>query len=350
MTKPTRIPVQRLSATTVPWPLDWTTLFPNHAQESPRILEIGFGYGQFLRWLSQSQPDARIIGIEIDSLSLQKAEGACDRGLLPNVRVMFARAETALAHVFEPETLDEIHVNFPDPWFKAGHAQRRLIQRNTLDLMASRLKHGGLFTLATDIREYADMSAEHLAATPTLTNTFAPEPWSWQRTIGVMTKYEARGYKEGRPGHYFVYRRNDQPALDLPVIRDLPMPHMKITQPLSPAEIVAKFTAFKAHAEGGIHASFMAAYAKADAVLFETYVVEPSIHQSIAILVMRNPQNGEFVVSLGALGTPRPTDGAHFAVRKLTEWVVSLSPEATITADYARHYYTEIDAESDDDA
>lgn len=348
MPSPERIPVQRLSATTVSWPMDWAVLFPNQAPDSPRILEIGFGYGQFLRWLSQSQPNARIIGIEIDSLSLQKAEGACDRGLLPNVRVMFSRAETALAHVFEPDSLDEIHVNFPDPWFKAGHAQRRLIQRNTLDLMVSRLKKGGLFTLATDIREYADMSAEHLAATTGLTNTFAPELWSWQRTIGVMTKYEARGYKEGRAGHYFVYRRNDEPAHDLPIIRELPMPHMKMTQPLAPSDITAKFAPFKAHAEGGLHASFMAAYSKPDAVLFECYVVEPSIHQSLAILMTRNPQNGEFVISLGALGTPRPTAGAHFAVRKITEWLVSLSPEAAITGDYARHYFTETESQDED--
>lgn len=341
MPRPKRTPVQRLSATSVPWPLDWAALFPHHAPDSPRILEIGFGYGHFLRWLSQSQPTARIIGIEIDSTSLQKAEGACDRGELPNVRVMFARAETALAHVFEPESLDEIHVNFPDPWFKSGHAQRRLIQRATLDYMASRLKTGGLFTLATDIREYADMSAEHLAETPTLTNTFAPEPWSWQRTIGVMTKYEARGYQEGRAGHYFVYRRNSTPALDLPVIRELPMPHMKLAQPLTPAEVVARFAPFRAHAVGDLHISIMAAFSKPDAVLFECYVVEPSLHQSIAIIMARNPENGEDVISLGNLGTPRPTDAAHFAVRKVTEWIASLSPEARITGDYARHYFTE---------
>ena len=341
MPRPTRNVVPRLDAVHVPWPLVWGDLFPNHAPDAPTILEIGFGYGQFLRWLSKSQPESRILGIEIDSISLRKAEGACDRGELPNVRVMFARAETALARVFEPETFDEIHVNFPDPWFKTSHAPRRLMQRGTLDLMVSRLKTGGLFTLATDIREYADMSAELLADTPGLTNTFAPEPWGWQRTVGVMTKYESKGYKEGRPGHYFVYRRNDHPALDLPVIRDLPMPHMKITQPLSPADLAAKFVPFKAQAEGGLYISFMAAFSKPDALLIEAYVVEPSIHQQVGLLVMLNPETGEYVVSLGSIGTPRPTDGAHFAVRKLTEWVVSLSPDAKIVGDYARHYFTE---------
>jgi len=345
MPRPPRKVIPRLSATSAPWPLNWDDVFTTHAPDSPRILEIGFGYGQFLRWLSKSQPEARILGLEIDSISLRKAEGACERGELPNVRVMFARAETALAHVFEPGTLDEIHVNFPDPWFKVSHAQRRLIQRGTLDLMVSRLKPGGLFTLATDIREYADMSAEHLAQTPGLTNMFAPELWGWARTVGVMTKYEARGYQEGRPGHYFVYRRNDLPALDLPVIRDLPMPHLKITQPLAPADLAARFAPFRAHAEGGLHVSFMAAFSKPDAIMVEAYVVEPSIHQSLGILVMLNPETGEFVVSLGSIGTPRPTDGAHFAVRKLTEWVVSLSPEAKIVGDYTRHYFTETEGD-----
>lgn len=347
MPRPIRQPVPRLSATNVPWPLDWDALYPHQAPDSPRILEIGFGYGQFLRWLSRSQPDSRILGIEIDSTSLQKAEGACDRGELPNVRVMFARAETALWHVLAPGTLDEVHVNFPDPWFKASHAPRRLIQRSTLDLITSRLKPGGLFTLATDIREYADMSAEHLAQTPGLTNTHAPEPWAWERTVGVMTKYESKGYKEGRSGHYFVYRRSDQPAPDLPVIRDQPMPHIKLNYLPAPADLVARFQPFKAHAEGDIYASYMAAYSRPDALLVETYIVEPSIQQQVALLATHNRETGQWVVSLGAVGTPRPTDGVHYAVRKLAEWLMAQAPGVEVVGDYTRTHFRDADAPGD---
>jgi hypothetical protein len=247
-----------------------------------------------------------------------------------------------------PASLDQVHVNFPDPWFKAGHAHRRLISRPTLDLIASRMKAGGLFTLATDIREYADMSHAHLLDTPTLTNTFAPEPWSWARTVGVMTKYEARGYAEGRPGHYFVYRRNDQPALDLPVIGEQPMPHLKLRQPFAAADLVARFSPFRAHAEGGIHISFMAAYSKPDAMLVEAYIVEPTLHQHVGLLVTHNPKNGEWVVSLGTIGTARPTDGVHFAVRKLAAWIGSQSPEVEITGDYTRAHFRDADATGDE--
>jgi tRNA (guanine-N7-)-methyltransferase len=340
--------VARLSATNVPWPLDWPALYPALPADAPNIVEIGFGYGHFLRWLSYSRPDARVLGIEIDSLSLQKAEAALDRGEMPNVRVMFARAETALWHVFAPASLDEIHVNFPDPWFKAGHAHRRLIQRDTLDLITSRLKPGGLFTLATDIRDYAEMSAAHLAQTPGLSNTFAPEPWVTQRPIGVMTKYEARGYREGRGGHYFVYRRNDTPAPDLPVIRDLPMPHIKLKDLPLAADIAARFAPFRAHAEGDIHVSYMAAYAKADAVLVEAYVVEPSIHQHVGLLALQSQPSGEWVLSLGAIGTTRPTDGVHYAVRKLAEWLLTLASGAVITGDYTRSHFRDAAAPADE--
>ena len=136
MTQTQRRLVPRLSATSLPWPTDWETLFAgaedtpeNEAgrfaaaggssalgpQPSALILEIGFGYGHFLRHLSATNPDARIIGLEIASECLLHVEHQIDRGDMPNARVLFSRADTALVHLFEPETVDQIHVNFPDP-------------------------------------------------------------------------------------------------------------------------------------------------------------------------------------------------------------------------------------------
>jgi tRNA (guanine-N7-)-methyltransferase len=200
--------VPRLSATSLPWPTDWETLFlgergtgngesdppgdrfPLTTFPFPLILEIGFGYGHFLRHLSATNPDARIIGLEIASECLLHVEHQIDRGDMPNARVLFSRADTALYHLFEPETIDQIHVNFPDPWFKSRHERRRLMQRPTTDLMASRLKPGGMLYLATDIPEYAEMSDEALRATPGLVNTLGAA-WSVEPLPGrIVSKYE----------------------------------------------------------------------------------------------------------------------------------------------------------------
>jgi tRNA (guanine-N7-)-methyltransferase len=70
------------------------------------------------RHLSATHPDASIIGLEISNRCMEMAERMIKREDLPNVRVIHSTAETALHHLFEPQTLREVHINFPDPWFK----------------------------------------------------------------------------------------------------------------------------------------------------------------------------------------------------------------------------------------
>src|SRR5262245_11173442 len=107
------------------WPTDWAALF---GVERPLLLEIGFGYGQFLAHLAKTNPDANVIGIEIAGQCLRAGEGVVERNRLTNARIIQSTAETALYHLFTPESLTQIHINFPDPWFKKRHSHRRLIQ------------------------------------------------------------------------------------------------------------------------------------------------------------------------------------------------------------------------------
>ena len=90
--------------------------------------------------------------------------------------MIHCRAETALAHLLEPESVIAFHINYPDPWFKKKHQRRRLIKPATLAYMASRLVEGGELRLATDIREYAEMAHEALSQAPGLDNQFEA-PW-----------------------------------------------------------------------------------------------------------------------------------------------------------------------------
>lgn len=360
--------VPRLSATSLPWPTDWETLFlgergtgngesdlpgdrfPLTTFPFPLILEIGFGYGHFLRHLSATNPDARIIGLEIASECLLHVEHQIDRGDMPNARVLFSRADTALYHLFEPETIDQIHVNFPDPWFKSRHERRRLMQRPTTDLMASRLKPGGMLYLATDIPEYAEMSDEALRATPGLVNTLGAA-WSAEPLPGrIVTKYERKALAAGRGCHYFAYRRDDTP-LSVPVLREAEMMHMTVALPLSANEIAARFAPFEAKAIArepantgeNIVVKALQAFVGDKAVMVECYVAEPTIHQHIGVMVVPlRERPGEYTVGLSGIGTPRPTDGLHYAARKVAEWLSTLHPDAKITSDKARSGYVEV--------
>lgn len=324
------IALPKLSSLTLPWSTDWTAIF---GRSAPLILEIGFGYGAFLVHLARTNPDANVMGIEIANRCLNATEHAVVQANFTNVRLVYSTTETALHHLFEPQTIDQIHINFPDPWFKRAHSQRRLMQRDTLDAMVNRLKPNGRLYLATDIREYAEMSAELLAETPTLDNLL-PSAWVYDLPErGVVTKYEATAKREARPCHYFVYQRNHVPAPNVPVIKELEMPHIIFQSPLSMDEMFARFNEAKIADSSpgtGTYVSFMDAYRGEFSLMFEVFVKEPTIEQHFAMRVVNREQKGEYTLKLSTLGHPRPTTGIHLAIAILGSWLTDLHPEAKI--------------------
>jgi tRNA (guanine-N7-)-methyltransferase len=301
--------------------------------DRPLIVEIGFGQGAFLLHLARSHPDANVIGLEIANRSLTRTEQKIERQRLTNIRVIHSMAETALHHLFTPASIWQVHINFPDPWFKNDHSHRRLMQRDTLDAIVSRLAPGGEFYLATDILAYAEMSHDLLAATPGLDNLLLGA-WANDLPGRVITKYEATAQREGRTCYYFAYRRNQTPAPDVPVIKDAAMPHVVFTCPLTLDEMAARFEPIQ-HRDGGINVSLSHAYLGKEALLIETYVGEPTIAQHVALVIVRRqhpdtPGAREYTLQLSGIGQPRPTVGVHLAVRALTDWLLRLHPEIRI--------------------
>ena len=96
--------------------------------------------------------------------------------------------------MFEPESLDGIRVFFPDPWPKARHNKRRIIQSGTLNLFASRLKKGGVLHVATDHADYAEWINELVEVEPSL--EYKGWPWDGCPQLTdrqVITKFEGKG-------------------------------------------------------------------------------------------------------------------------------------------------------------
>ena len=318
--------LRKLNSRTLSWPTDWADLF---GRERPLILEIGFGQGAFLRHLAGQYPDHNIIGFEVSNRCLVKVEEAIEHHNLSHVRVIHTPAETALHHLFQPATLTQVHINFPDPWFKTKHGHRRLMQRDTLDAIVSRLLSGGELYLATDIIEYAEMSHELLTGTPGLDNLL-DAPWANTMPGRVTTKYERKAHNEGRMCHYFAYRRNDHPAPSVPVMKELDMPHVVITCPLTLAEIRDAFVQQQQTLDE-THISVNMVYESDRSLLFDVYVKEPTIDQRVAIvLIERDSPQREYTLQLSMLGHPRPTAGIHRAVNLIKEWLLGLDENSRI--------------------
>jgi tRNA (guanine-N7-)-methyltransferase len=321
---------RKLNSFNMEWSVNWAELF---GAERPLIVEIGFGNADYLVALAQANPDCNIIGFELSGQSMVKAEKKIISHKLTNARAIHSRGETALHHLFTPASIHQIHINYPDPWFKTRHAGRRIMQRDTLDAIVNRLEVGGLFFLATDIVDYAEMSHELLAVTPGLDNLLdAPYVNQFPERL-IVTKYEEKGIQEGRPGNYFKYRRNAHPAPDVPVQKEWSVPHIILKTPMQPQDIAAKVEKMVFHA-GDIHIALLDSYwnPRYNTVLFEVMIEEPTIEQHIALALNPREKSGDFTLKYATFGMPRPTEGMHHATNFIAEWIVSLHPDAQITA------------------
>jgi tRNA (guanine-N7-)-methyltransferase len=129
-------------------------------------------------------------------------------GNLTNIRASQHDAVEVLSEQLAPACLDEVLVLFPDPWHKKRHHKRRLIQPPFVELIASRLKPGGVFRLATDWEEYALQMLEVLGASPALfTNESPSGSWMPRPEERAPTRFEKRGARLGHGVWDLAFRR-----------------------------------------------------------------------------------------------------------------------------------------------
>ena len=155
-------------------------------------LEIGFGGGEHLAAQAARRPDVLFIGAEPFQNGVASALRHIDEAGLTNVRVHDGDARELLARMPDA-SLERIFVLFPDPWPKARHHKRRLLQPDVAAELARVLKVGGRLRFASDWANYVDWSLELLSATPGLTWT-ADQAADWRTPPAdhVTTRYEEK--------------------------------------------------------------------------------------------------------------------------------------------------------------
>ena len=174
-------------------------------RSAPTILEIGFGMGETTATIAGQHPENDYLGIEVHTPGVGSLLKTIGENNLSNVRIVQHDAVEVLSNMLEPETLDGVHIFFPDPWPKKRHHKRRLIQPEFIALLAGRLKPGAYLHAATDWREYAEQILDVLNREPRLANTapdYAPRP-----DYRPQTKFESRGLKLGHGVWDVIFRR-----------------------------------------------------------------------------------------------------------------------------------------------
>lgn len=178
-------------------------------EAAPLVLEIGFGNGDFLVHLAALHPEWWLVGVEIYLPGVAKAVGRLeDAGVIERCRISQLPAQYLLQHQVAAGRLDGIYINHPDPWPKARHHKRRLIQKDFAALMVTRLKPGGFISLATDKPDLAEWMRDILDATPGLKNVAGSGNFSERDPERPETKFEQRGMECGRRSLFLCYLRS----------------------------------------------------------------------------------------------------------------------------------------------
>ncbi|TAK92436.1 MAG: tRNA (guanosine(46)-N7)-methyltransferase TrmB [Burkholderiaceae bacterium] len=172
---------------------------------APLIVEIGFGMGDATAQIAAARPDDNFLGLEVHTPGVGALLNKIETQGLTNLRVLQHDAVEVLRDMIAPDSLAGLHIFFPDPWPKARHHKRRLIQSPFVQLLASRLQPGGYIHCATDWEHYAEQMLEVLSAEPQLVNIaagYAPKP-----AYRPLTKFEQRGLKLGHGVWDVVFTR-----------------------------------------------------------------------------------------------------------------------------------------------
>ncbi len=180
----------------------------------PWVLEIGSGMGETTVAMAQADPATAILAVDVHTRGVARLMLALEEGGIHHVRVARGDAVVLLEHMLGPASLAGIRIFFPDPWPKARHHKRRLVQPGFVHLAATRLAPRGQLHLATDWQDYADQMLAAVSAEPLLTNSFggpAPRP-AWR----PLTRYEAAGLAQGHPVTDLLLERVDDPAAAAP--------------------------------------------------------------------------------------------------------------------------------------
>lgn len=162
--------------------------------DGPVIVEIGFGNGEYLEHLARTRPGCTVVGIEISRWCVTKAARRALSAGFRNVRLIHGDARGLLRYAFEPRSVSGAYMNFPCPWPKRRHTERRVTSPRFAALIGGRLAPGAAFTLATDVEWYAEQTREAFLSN----GCFSAGPVERNPEREYVTKYERKWREMGR--------------------------------------------------------------------------------------------------------------------------------------------------------
>jgi len=164
------------------------------------IMEIGFGMGEATAIIAKNHPNNGYIAVDVHPPGIGKLLARIDENDLTNLKVMEEDVHVVLQHMIADESLDGIHLFFPDPWPKKKHNKRRIVNEGFLALIHPKIKKGGYIHIATDWVPYAKSIQEVFAGSTFFTGGVINKP-EWR----PVTRFEGQGIDKDHAVNDMMY-------------------------------------------------------------------------------------------------------------------------------------------------
>jgi tRNA (guanine-N7-)-methyltransferase len=177
--------------------IDLTSLFSAERAGWPLRVDIGFGHGEFISALAAAHPSELFVGVELDPLRVTKTAHKCLKLGLTNVRLFNGEAHAFVRFRLPPGRVQRAYVLFPDPWPKAAHRRRRLLNRSFLLDLSHAIAPGGRLVIASDTHDYAFQALSNFTTIPNLWRSLYPNGYRFDIPTRFPTVFERHKKEEG---------------------------------------------------------------------------------------------------------------------------------------------------------
>jgi tRNA (guanine-N7-)-methyltransferase len=186
--------------------LDFDVVFKRKAN---RILEIGFGNGASLLEMAQHNPQNDYLGVEVHRPGVGNLLSQVEEKEISNIRVSINDAIEVLNQQIPEQSLDLVHLFFPDPWHKRNHHKRRIVQDEFAQIIRSKLKVDGKLHMATDWKDYAKHMMQVLTRAEGFINMAGEGEYMERPEHRPLTKFEQRGKNLGHDVWDLMFRKKN---------------------------------------------------------------------------------------------------------------------------------------------
>jgi len=195
-------------AAQLPPQFDQAALF---ARVQPLEVEVGSGKGLFLATACRTVPEHNFLGIEIARRYAQFSAARLARQQSPNGLVVCGDALLLFQQWFPAESLEAVHVYFPDPWWKKRHKKRRVMNEGFLRDVQRTLRPGGALHFWTDVEEYFQTTLALIAATTSLAGPLPVPERPPEHDLDYRTHFERRTRRSNLPVFRAEFRKPSLP-------------------------------------------------------------------------------------------------------------------------------------------